>query len=350
MGENLKIGQVVSFGVGGADKCALNLVKGLLSLNLGIEITVFYNKYSHPKSDELKTNPSRFNEYLELPVKMVEFNDVSELNNYNIDILNTHRSGNDTWFLPNFESTMFKFKVIETNFHGYNQTKSDFRVYPSNTLTNHLQLCDIPYCIIPNPINSKITESDLKQELGINNKFIYGRIARPDSNIYTDINLRAYKQIESDDTVFIYMAPNIKAINDSNRLGIKNIIFIDPTSDEIMVSKFYNTIDVLCHSNLLGETFGNTIAESMINGKPIVTHIGSPSWPQAHKELVGDVTDLFITENIVDNYAKIMIKLKNNKNYYEETSKYLMDRANKNYHYIEVAKKYFELYNNIKNG
>ena len=42
MGNKLKIGQVVSFGVGGADKCALNLVKGLLSLNLNIEITIFH--------------------------------------------------------------------------------------------------------------------------------------------------------------------------------------------------------------------------------------------------------------------------------------------------------------------
>jgi glycosyltransferase involved in cell wall biosynthesis len=144
------------------------------------------------------------------------------------------------------------------------------------------------------------------------------------------------------------MSPNERAINDSKNLGIKNIIFIEPTSDEMMVSKFYNTIDVLCHSNLLGETFGNTIAEAMINGKPIITHIGRLSWPQAHKELVGDMNDLFITENIVDNYANIMTKLKDDRVFYETTSNYLKDRANKNYHYIEVAKRYFELYNNIK--
>lgn len=349
MGKILKLGQIVSFGVGGADKCALNLVKGLLALNENIEITIFYNKYSHPREDELKTNPSRFNEYLELPIKMVEFSDVSELNNYNIDILQTHRSGNDNWFLPNFESTDFNFKIIETNFHGYNQTKSDFRVYPSNTLVNHLQPCNIPYSVIANPINTSITNENLKNELNIGDKFIYGRIARPDANIYTDINLRAYKQIESDDNVFIYMAPNSRAITDANNLGIKNIIFIEPTSDELMVSKFYNTIDVLCHSNSLGETFGNTIAEAMINGKPIITHIGMSSWPQAHKELVGDMTELFITENFVENYAKTMLRLKNDMEYYNSTSKYLLERANKNYSYIEVAKKYFELYKNKNN-
>lgn len=347
MGKTLKIGQIVSFGVGGADKCALNLVKGLLSLNEEIEITVFYNKYSHPREYELKTNPSRFNEYVSLPLKMVEITHVSELNNYDIDILQTHRSGNDIWFLPDFEITNFKFKVVETNFHGYNQTKSDFRVYPSITLTNYLRGCDIPYNVIANPINSKITNDDFRIELGIANKFIYGRIGRPDENIYTDINLRAYKQIESDETAFLYMAPNSRAITDSKNLDIKNIFFIDPSSDELIVSKFYNTIDVLCHSNLLGETFGNTIAEAMINAKPIITHVGMISWPQAHKELVGDLGELFIKENIVDNYANTMLRLKDDKKYYNHVATYLKNRADENYDYIKVSKKYLDLYKKI---
>ena len=53
MGKKIKLGQVVSFGVGGADKCALNLIKGLIVLNEDMEILVFYNKYSHPREDEL---------------------------------------------------------------------------------------------------------------------------------------------------------------------------------------------------------------------------------------------------------------------------------------------------------
>ena len=344
MGKILKIGQIVSFGVGGADKCALNLVKGLLALNEQIQITVFYNKYSHPRLDELNSNPSRFEEYKELDINLIEFDNVSELNNYDLDILHTHRSGNDNWFLPNFESINFNFKIIETNFHGYNQTKSDYRVYPSNDLINHLQPCNIPYCIIPNPINRQIVQTNLRDSLMLNDKFVYGRIARPDANIYTDINLKAYKQIETDETVFLYMAPNQRAITDAKSLNIKNIIFIEPTSDELIVSEFYNTIDVLCHSNLLGETFGNTIAEAMINGKPIVTHIGTPNWTQAHKELVGDMTELFITENLVDNYAKLMLQLKNDKQYYKQVSTYLKNRADTLYDYIMVSKAYLELY------
>jgi glycosyltransferase involved in cell wall biosynthesis len=345
MGNKLKIGQIVSFGVGGADKCALNLIKGLL--NLETDITVFYNKYSHPRIDESETNPSRFDEYKTLPIKMIEFNHVSELNNYDIDILQTHRSGNDTWFLPDFETTEFKFKVVETNFHGYNQTKSDFRIYPSITLTNHLQKTNIPYVVIPNPINTTITNQNLRDELNLKHKFIYGRIGRPDSNIYSDINLRAYKKIESNDTCFLYMAPNQKAIEDAKKLEINNIIFLKPSSNELDVSKFYNTIDVLCHSNSLGETFGNTIAEAMINKKPVITHVGMESWPQAHRELVGDFTELFVSDNIVENYSNLMLKLKNDSSYYKMVSDYLKTRSDDLYDYINVSKKYLKLYKNL---
>lgn len=350
MGSTLKIGQVVSFGVGGADKCALNLVKGLLALNEDIEITVFYNKYSHPRQDELFTNPSRFNDYTQLPIKLIEFSNVDELNQYDIDILNTHRSGNDNWFLPNFESTNFNFKIIETNFHGYNKTKSDFRVYPSQAILDHLEPCTIPYAVIPNPIHRKITNEDFREKYEIKDKFVYGRIARPDSNIYLNTNLLAYKKIESDDTVFLYVAPNAMAKIDASNLGIKNIIFVDPTSDEFTVSKLYNTFDVLCHSNLLGETFGNTIAEAMIHGKPVITHIGRVSWPQAHKELIGDKTELFITEDIINQYSNVMRQLKVDKLYYNEISNYLQTRANILYDYVCVARKYFELYKTILNG
>lgn len=344
MGKKINLGMVVSFGVGGADKVALNLVKGLIELNEDIDITVFYNSFSHPRDDEAFTNPTRFGEYKTLPIKLIEFRDVLELNRYGIDILHTHRSGDDSWFLPQFDNSNFNFKILETNFHGYNKSKSDFRVYPSESMLGKLQPCSIPYKVIYNPINRRITNLDLREELGIGDKFVYGRIARPDANIYSDINITAYKQIESDDTCFLYVAPNHKARVDADRLGIKNIIFLDTTSDELMVSKIYNTFDVLCHSNSLGETFGNTIAEAMINGKPIITHMGRPSWTQAQQELVGVHQELYITENFVDNYATLMLRLKNDKEYYNEISNYLKNRADTLYDYIVVSREYYNQY------
>jgi len=347
MGNTLKIGQVVSFGVGGADKCALNLVKGLLRIGGDIEITVFYNKWSHPRPNEAFTNPSRFEDYKTLNVKLVEFTDVSELNDYDIDILNTHRSGNENWFLPGFEQIDFKFKVVETNFHGYNKTKSDYRIYPSKAMLRNLQPTKIPYSVIPNPIMTRITYDDLREELNIGDKFVYGRIGRPDGNIYTDVNLRAYKSIENENTCLLYVAPNPSAKQLAKDLRIKNIIFLNTTSDEIRVSAIYNTFDVLCHSNSLGETFGNTIAEAMINGKPVVSHIGNGSWPQAQAELLGERQDLYVSPKNVEVYAEIMRKLKDNKEYYHEASRYLEMRAMHNYNYVEVAKEYLKLYREL---
>jgi len=344
MGKILNIGQIVSFGVGGADKSALNLVKGLLKLNENIKVTVFYNKFSFPRNYELTTNPSRFSEYKSLPLDLIKITNVNELNNYNIDILNTHRSGNDNWFLPNFEATNFNFKIVETNFHGYNKTKSDYRVYPSKEIIKYLQPTKIPYSIIPNPIIRPLTTLNLREELKINNKFVYGRIGRVDDEIYSNISLQAYKKIESTDTCFLYVGKNEKAVSDAKKLEIKNIIFLNPTSDEIKVSKIYNTFDVLCHSTPLGETFGNTIAEAMINGKPVVSHIGNGTWPQAQKELLGEKKELFITHDIINSYTNLMLKLKNNKKFYNLISTYLKHRALDYYDYIKVSKKYLELY------
>jgi len=347
MGKTLKIGQVVSFGVGGADKCALNLVKGLLFLGEDIEITVFYNCYSHPRADETFTNPSRFDDYKKLNVKLIEFTDVNELNNYDIDILNTHRSGNDNWFLPNFEQIDFKFKVVETNFHGYNRTKSDHRIYPSNAMLRNLQPTNIPYVVIPNPILTRITEENLREELGIGDKFVYGRIGRPDGNIYTDINLRAYKQVETENTCLLYVAPNPQAKQLSKDLDLQNVIFLNTTSDEMRVSAIYNTFDVLCHSNSLGETFGNTIAEAMINGKPVVSHVGNGSWPQAQVELLGERQDLYVNSRDINTYANIMCKLKDDKEYYDEVSEYLYTRSMSLYNYKAVANEYLKLYREL---
>lgn len=343
MGKKIKIGHFVSFGVGGADKCAFNLILGLIALP-DIENIVFYNKFSHPRQDELLTNPSRWENYSILGVPMIEVDYLTKLNDYGLDILQTHRPGNDTWALPNFENIQFNFKIVETNFHGYNGSKSDFRIYPSQAMVNFMSPSNIPSEIIPNPI--LLQQKAPKLEI-CKDKFVYGRIGRPDANIYSNINLQAYKEIETDDTMFLYVAPNSRAIDDAKNLGIKNIHFINPTVDEKLISSFYYSIDVLCHSNSLGETFGNTIAEGMMYGKPVISHIGMKGWPQAQPELLGDMKELFITDNLVTNYANMMNRLKNDNDFMVKTSLYLYKRAHELFSFYNVAKRYLDVYKKL---
>lgn len=343
----MRIGQFIQFGVGGADRSAENLIRGLLTIP-SEELLIFYNEQSIPKlSSQWDLNAEMLNRQKNYnDLKLIKIDKISVLNTYSLDILNTHRSGDDLWALPGFEATSFNFKIIETNFHGALKTKADYRIFPSHIMVKKLGISR-PHTVIPNAIRSPTTSEDLRGELGIQNRFVFGRVGRACNEIYSNINLLAYKQIESKDTVFVYVSPCNKAKEDAQSIGIKNIIFLDQTIDDVRISKIYNTFDVFCHSSSVGETFGNTIAEAMIHGKPVISHIGISSWSQAQPELLGEVTELFITNNILDNYSMIMKKLMEDKDYYKKVATYLKNRADELYDYRKVSKQYLNVYRKI---
>jgi glycosyltransferase involved in cell wall biosynthesis len=345
----MKIGQFVSFGVGGADKAAETLVKGISEL--GYEVVVFYNEYSFPKSsvqyDNNTPKTCRFENYTNVEMVKIEMNNISSLNDYGLDILNTHRPGDDFWHLVNFENTDFNFKIIETNFHGSVQTKADIRVYPSHAMIkNH----NAPFVVIPNPVEPLVTNENFRTEFNLDGKFVYGRLSPSRKEVYSITNLLAYKNIENENNAMVYVAPCQQARIDAENLGIKNITFIDEIIDSKTISKLYNTFDVFCHSNALGETFGMTVAEAMTYGKPVISHIGQQHWPQAQKELLGELSDtLFITTDILSNYQNLMYKLEKDSDFYNDCSIKLKKIADDNFNYLNVSKKYINLYKKILN-
>ena len=346
MSHSMRVGHFVSFGLGGADKCSLNIIRGLISL--GLEPIVFYNEFSIPRHvssnhDVGYTPPSRMLQYKTL-VRLVKIGGVEEFTDYGLDILHTQRSGSDRWLLPDFDKRGWPFKIVETNFHGDLNTRADVRVFPSHLLA---QRSGVAVQCIPNAINRPMTKESLKEELGLGDRFVFGRIARPDKDIYSDLNLRAYASLENSNTHFLYVAPYSQARLDAENLGIKNITFLDPVIDDNMVSKIYNTFDVLCHSNSAGETFGNTIAEAMIHGKPVVSHYGAPRWPQAHIELFGDMTELVTKAGDSASYAANMRLLMDDSSYYNKVSSYLKHRAEFLYESSVVAQQYIDLYDQI---
>lgn len=338
------VGQWLSFGIGGADKASYLLTKGLIEL--GIEVKIFYNEKSFPgpcrQWDKDSQILSRYEQCKSLGVPMFKVDNIFDLNNYNLKILNTHRSGDDFWLTPGLEQADLNFKVVETNFHGHTMTKADIRIFPSYEMIRTLGITCF-YKVIPNPIMCKLSEDNLKQELGVTNKFIFGRIGRPATDIYSNTCLKAFKLIESNNIHFLYVAPCNAVVRDVENLQIKNITIINQTLDEIYISKLYNTFDVMCHSNNMGETFGNTVAEAMMHGKPVVSHIGN-NWPQAQKEVLGKYENSYVCENDAVKYSKLMLRLLYDKQEYSEYSSYVKNRADKLYNYKEVTKKYIDIY------
>ncbi len=344
----MRIGILVSLGVGGADKSSFYLAKGLREL--GEDVVIFYTKQSFPNPnmqwDDTSLSLSRYQQYNSFENYMIEH--PSEFKNYGIQILNTHRPGDDTWFVPGFEDETFPFPVVETNFHGELKSKADFRVYPSQTLVESKNIQqDNKNIVIFNPIMPVLSEETLREELGIaDENFVFGRISRGSNDIFSPICYLAYKKIETDNTCFIQMGANEASRNIVKQLNIKNYKEVDPTIDDIRISKFYNTFDIYLHSNRLGETFGNTIAEAMMHGKPVVSHLGESFWPQAQSEVLG-LQEYVVAERQVsafNEYASLMKKLMDDKNLYIKQSDYCKDRAFDNFNYKVVAMKYLEVF------
>ncbi|OGR84604.1 MAG: hypothetical protein A2901_04925 [Elusimicrobia bacterium RIFCSPLOWO2_01_FULL_54_10] len=149
--------------------------------------------------------------------------------------------------------------------------------------------CGVLYC----PIEKPHSNGNLRAELSIKeNIFVIGRVGRNADDIHDPISLKAYKKIENENTLFLALAPPPNMVRDAKELGIKNIRFLEPTVDEVWLSKFYNTIDVLAHARTDGETFGCVIAEAMIHARPVVTHLSHLRNAQA--ELVQDGISGFV--------------------------------------------------------
>jgi len=112
-----------------------------------------------------------------------------------------------------------------------------------------------------------------------------------------------------------------------------------------------NTFDVHAHSNIAGETFGNSIAESFIQGICTISHCGLKKYPQAHKEFFQVTPDLFITkknrETMIKEYSDILRRLKDDVGYRCKKSQLQKDYALKHFEKNIVIQKYIDIIENL---
>lgn len=168
--------------------------------------------------------------------------------------------------------------------------------------------CDVLY----NPVEKPLSNDNLRLALNISaDTFVIGRIGRNTDDIYDPISIRAYKMIENKNTLFLVLSPPPQMVREAREIGIRNIRYLDPSIDDIFLSKFYNTIDVLAHARSDGETFGCVIAEAMIHGKPIVSHRSDIR--NAQVELVDSSCGYVTEQHDYKEYAASLKKLMEDK-------------------------------------
>lgn len=172
--------------------------------------------------------------------------------------------------------------------------------------------------VLYNPIKKPANTVSIRSSLGITeDAFVFGRISRPDL-LDDDFILEVFSQVQEKNTYLLVLAGSEVMRNAAK--NHKNIKLIDATTDENIISNFYNSIDLLLHYRIDGETFGMNIAEAMIHGKPVISHLSHIDNAQA--ELLADtkqhgIVGYIAPENDKSAYIKLISKLMNNPEHLE---------------------------------
>lgn len=207
------------------------------------------------------------------------------------EIFHVHRSGSPDEFPVVPELRKYVRRCVETNvFGGYDPTPAiDLTLYPSDYLYRNARKPARQVAVLPNPVKAPAAQGDLRSALGVPpGTFVMGRIGRPDDHLFDPISLRALGELERDtgrDALYLVQSPPPKMIEAAGAMRLERIMFLTtPVVGDDEVTRFFNTIDVLAHFGRQGETFGLSIAEAMIHGKPVVSHRSRVA--NGHVELV----------------------------------------------------------------
>lgn len=200
--------------------------------------------------------------------------------------------------------------------------------------------------VIPVPVWRPLTIGNMRKELGIESDvFVCGFHQRNHDDIFSDVQLQAYKQIESDKTCMVVLNGSRLYREQAVELGIKNIRFIDYLKTEFEMSKFFNTLNLYTHGRKDGETYGTVFAEAMIHGLPCLTH--HTGIQEAMEETIGSGGKVVDT---VDEYAFEIQRFIDNKDRRLFYSKCATMEANERFTYEIAVKKIENTWKNIAYG
>jgi glycosyltransferase involved in cell wall biosynthesis len=170
---------------------------------------------------------------------------------------------------------------------------------------------------LPNESSDEVAQN-IRKNLNLKeDDFIFGRIGRADDGIFDPIGITAFKKVvaENQKAHYLIMSPPPILEKIVKEEKIPNVHFLPANADENQIWGFHKAIDALAHFRLDGESCGLNIAESMLCGKPIITH-KSHIW-NAHLEYLNDEFSRVAGRDNVDQYVKFMkemIKMKENGN------------------------------------
>jgi glycosyltransferase involved in cell wall biosynthesis len=238
-------------------------------------------------------------------------------NNILPDIIHFNRGKWEPFYSDLIESCTNSAACVETNIFGYpapNHYLARLKnlYFVSNWLLKKSNWCENKCKVLYNPIKKPCNKESIRKYHGIpDDAFVFGRISRPDltdDGFILDV-FNQVKKTQKNAYLIIFAGSDIMRSAARNNTSIK---LINATTDENILSNFYNSIDVLLHYRIDGETFGMNIAEAMIHGKPVISHYSHIDNAQA--ELLANTPDhgevgFVAKRNNMDEYIYFMDEL-----------------------------------------
>ena len=193
--------------------------------------------------------------------------------------------------------------------------------------------------IIPVPvIIPEYDNTSYIEEFGWENKFVFGMHQRDDIHIFSPVPLEAYEEIQNDNTAFLILGGSSNHRKQVKDYKLKNVKFLDTTSNIGLIHKFLNTLDVYAHGRSDGEQCSSAIIEGLSHSLPMISHT-APSMGQL--EQIGDAGSVV---NGYDEYAQVMKKMMNDKNYYVDCKSNASKRYKEIYDVPSIISKFIDLY------
>jgi hypothetical protein len=289
------------------------------------------------------------------------------INVFEPDILHVYRSG-----YPEFPVGQVEVPhVVETNVFGFLDRNP--KIKRTLFMSKWLMDCSLGltsfmfpdysrFDFVNNPVESPYTDDKLKIfswpqcDSPGDGVILLGRCGRPDNGIYNSVNVDAVRllRLQGYDIRFVVVAPPSNMIKDMENYNIP-YYNIDPTTNPLVLSMFYNTIDIYAHARADGETFGVNIAEAMMHGKPVVTHQATPSFPgmgvfQSQTELVDDGETGYIVDNDPSSYAEALKQMIDDEEMRLDMGIHGQQKAEREYHVDACMDKLENIYRDVVAG
>ncbi len=260
------------------------------------------------------------------------------------DVIQTGRSGH-----PEYPFTMINNTPIVDSIHlaGMGENKSNvFKtvLISQEQKTRWINAGGAPdkATIIPVPVEvPNYTDESYREEFGWKDKFVFGMHQRNDIHIFSSIPLEAYDEIESDNTAFLILGGSSNHRKQAKDLGLKNVQFLDTTSDIGLIHKFLNTLDVYAHGRSDGEQCSSSIIEGLSHGLPVISHTATS---MGQVEQIGDAGK--VVEDY-EEYADVMRSMIDDYEYYRQCVTNASMRYNEIYNVESIINRFVEIYKEV---